>query len=66
MQAKLKEGEQRVTPLPPPNVEMVEEVTFGIHFLKIMVLGVEKVKVAVKDYPSWERCFDVAMDKAGY
>ena len=64
----LSEGEVKRTPLPCPpegKVDMVQRVQFGLHSVAIEIMGIEKSKVYVRDYPHWESAFNAAMDKAG-
>lgn len=64
--AALAEGETKRTPLPEGlNAEMVEQKQFGLHSIAVERFGVQKSKVYVRDYSSWQGAFEAAMDKAG-
>lgn len=60
----LVEGEVKRTDL-PMGATMVQRKQFGLHSIAIERLGVQKSKVYVRDYTSWDGAFDAAMDKAG-
>lgn len=65
MVKQLQEGEIKRTDLPTKHV-MVQQIQFGLHSIAIEnMLGIEKAKVYVRDYPHWESAFDAVMDKAG-
>lgn len=67
MATKLNEGEIKITKLPTGALhQMVEEKRYGVHTIAIQKLvDIDAAKVVVNNYPSWDRAFDAAMDKAG-
>lgn len=62
----LQEGDEKTTDLPIDGHKMVERMMFGVHTIEIQdKFDIQKSKVMVKDYPSWDSAFDAVMDKAG-
>ena len=61
---KMVEGETKRTDLPWEHT-LVETVQFGMHTIAVEKFGLEKAKVWVRDFTSWDSAFETVMDKAG-
>lgn len=64
MGVQLAEGETKRTQL-PLDCELVQTKRFGVHTLAVEKFGIEKSKVELLKYPSWQSAFEAVMDKAG-
>ena len=60
----MAEGESKETSL-PMDYKLIEQQLLGTRYMSVEKYGIEKSRVKVRDYTSWESAFEKVMDKAG-
>ena len=50
----------------PFDGELVQGEYCGLNYLAVEKMCIEKARVYIKDYGSWDSAFECLMDKAGY